>query len=97
MKLQRLGGYAAIASAFAYIGIRRLGDWSDPAKMMPAISAAPAKFYLDTLLWMASIILFLTVIIVLHERMQANAPYLTRLTLIAASTSTAMAIAESII
>ena len=104
MKLQRLGGYALFASAFMYIAalalvvrIRPLGDWSDPAKMMAALSATPAKFYLLLLVWIAVYFLFLITIIALHERMQANAPYLTRLMLIAMSAATAMAIVELII
>ncbi len=104
MTLQRLGGYAAIVGLFGYMvevalvaNIRPLGDWSDPAKMMAALSAAPAKFYLYALLWMAGYILVLIMIFALHERMQGNAPYLTRLMLIAASISTAMAIAETVI
>jgi hypothetical protein len=104
MKLQRLGGYALFASAFVYIAalalvvrIRPLGDWNDPVKMMAAVSAAPSKFYLSLLLWIASYMLFLIAIIALHERMQANAPNLTRLMLIAMSAATAMAIVELII
>ena len=48
-------------------------------------------------MWLASIIFFQVVIVALHERMQAKAPCLTRLMLIAAAITTAMAIAESII
>lgn len=104
MKLQKLGGYAVFACGFAYtatlalvLSIESFSGWGDPAKMMPALSAATAKFYLMALLWIATNILLLTVIIALHERMQAQAPYLTRLMLIAASTATALAIVEAIV
>jgi hypothetical protein len=102
MKLQKLGGYAVFAMMFVgsiTLAVRTLplSDLNDPAKVMAAVSAAPAKYYLSTLLYIAGYILFLITIIALHERMQANAPYLTRTMLISMSACTAMAIAESII
>jgi hypothetical protein len=104
MKLQKLGGYAAIAGVFAYIScvvlvgrIQPYGGWNDPAKMMAAISAAPAEFYLFTLLWLITYILLLPIFFAFRERMQADAPHLTHAMLIAMSVATAMAIAESII
>ncbi len=104
MTLQKLGGYAAIAGLFVYmvvvalvVRIRPLGDWSDPAKMIVALSAARSTFYLDVLLWMAGYILSLIMFFALHERMQADAPHLSRIMVIAASASTAMAIAETVI
>jgi hypothetical protein len=63
----------------------------------PAVSAAPAEFYVRSLLWIACYILTVTMIYALHERMRANAPRLTRAMLIAGSAAVAMAIAESII
>ncbi len=104
MKLQKVGGYAAFVALFVYIAdvvsvarVRPLGDWSDPAKMMPALSAAHAIFYLTALLWAAAGILFLITFFALHERMQANAPQLTRAMLIAMSAATTIAIAELVI
>jgi len=55
MKLQKLGGYAAIASLCAYIVgvlyiifIQPNGFSDDPAKAMAAISASPGEFYMIT-------------------------------------------------
>jgi hypothetical protein len=105
MKLQRLGGYAAIASicvytvliAFASLRLRHFGDLSDPLKAMAARSAAPADFYVINLLLIVGYILWLILTFALHERMQANAPHLTRMALIAATVGTAIAITESMI
>ena len=104
MQLQKLGGYAAFAGVFAYIAVVALRipygafvDWSNTAKTMTAVSAAPAKVYLFALLWIITYILMLTTFFALRERMQAAAPHLTSAMIIAVSTATAMAIAESII
>ena len=103
MKLQRLGGYAAIAGFFSYIAfvaLQRLGasvDWSNTAKAMAAVSAAPNRFYVYSLLWIITYVLMLTTFFALRERMQAAAPHLTSAMLIALSAAAAMAIAESII
>lgn len=105
MKLQRLGGYAAIASvcvfipvvAFTILVLKRFGDLSDPMKAMIAYSAAPADFYVLGMLSIVFCILWLIVIFALHERMQANAPHLTRIALIAASAGTAVYITYFII
>jgi hypothetical protein len=102
MKLQTLGGYAAFAMMFVgsiTLDIRALpiSDLNNPAKVMTAVSAAPAQFYALNLLWIADYILFLITIIALHERMQANAPYLSRTMLISMSACTVMAIIESLV
>ena len=104
MKLQKLGGYAAIASICAYIVcavygnlIQPSGFWTDPAKAMAAMSAAPGGFYVSYLLFMVSSILALAMIVALHERMHADAPYLSRMMLIAMSASTAIWITEAIV
>jgi hypothetical protein len=108
MKLQRVGSYAVIAAAIAgvvayiacvalVVSIQPSSDWDDPAKTMVAISSAPVKFYLYTLLWIASNILFLPIVLAIRERIQANAPHLTSAMLIAMSVALAMATAESLI
>jgi hypothetical protein len=104
MKLHRLGGYAAIASTCAYIVYaalgRRLqpaGNWSDAAKTMASMLAAPDEFYVHNLLLIVCYILMLMMVLALHERMQADAPYLTRLMLIAMSAGTAIGITEAIV
>jgi len=105
MKLQKLGGYAAIASVCANMAVvvfyilikKRFGDFIEPVKEMAAVSAAPS--YLYTIGWQAIIvsILWLIVFFALHERMQAKAPLLTRIALIAASAGTAISVTYYII
>jgi hypothetical protein len=101
MKLQKLGGYSVFAmivvgSITLTFRTLPLSDLNDPAKVMAAVAAAPAQFYAFNLLWVADYILFLIAIIALHERMQANAPYLTRTMLISMSACTVVAITESL-
>ncbi len=105
MKLQRLGGYSALASVCAYLAVvliyiftlDHLGDLTDPAKMMEATSAAPGNIYAGYLLMSASYIFILIMALALHERMQSGAPYLTGLLVIAAAAGTVMQIAETVI
>lgn len=105
MKLQRFGGYASIAGVCGFIAYivfysllqRRIGDASDMVKQMTAISAATVNVCLLNTLWMACYILLLIAFFALHDRMQANAPRLTRIMLIAASAGAVMGITESIV
>jgi hypothetical protein len=105
MKPQRLGGFAAIASvcayiilvAFASLRLRQFGDLSDPVKAMSALSAAPVDFYMVNLLLIVCYILWLIATYALYECMQADAPHLTRMALIAASAGTATGIAAAIV
>ncbi len=105
MKLQRLGGYAAIAAVCVdiatYVPIilsqRRFGDVSDPVKMMATYSAAPGYGQTIALLLIICYILLLIWVLALHERMKADAPYLTRAMLIAMSAAAAAIIAWSVI
>jgi hypothetical protein len=105
MKLQRLGGYAALASVCAYLAavllsmitLDHLGDLTDPAKMMKATSAAPGNLYAGYLLMVASYIFLLIMTLALHERMQSGAPYLSRLLVISASAATLMQFTEAIV
>jgi hypothetical protein len=83
VKLQRFGGYAALASVCAYLAVvllfiftlDHLGNLTDPAKMMEATSAAPGNLYAGYLLMVASCILLLILALALHEHMQSSAPY----------------------
>jgi hypothetical protein len=85
MKLQKLGGYAALISIGAHIAViiseiivqKRFGDEL----------SGPVAF---SILW-------LIVFFALHERMQSSAPHLTRIGLISASTGTAISVAYFII
>ena len=68
MKLQRLGGYAAIAAVLAYLAaagftelIIKGVDLNDPVKAMASMTAAPVYGHLAVLLDIIEIILFLTV------------------------------------
>jgi hypothetical protein len=91
MKLQKVGGYAAIGSVcFSIIsGILRglLADWTDVAKTMAAFSARPTHFVVLYQLSITGSILTFVMFLALHERMHAAAVYLTRIMLIAASAS----------
>ena len=101
MKLQKLGGYAAFASLCIGLAVlvsfsltqKRFGNLSNPLKAMTAIKAS----YLPFLLMMIGSIIGLVVYFALHERMQADAPYLTRLMLFAALAATIVGIADAII
>jgi hypothetical protein len=95
MKLQRLGGYAAIASVFevaAYVVFVSMGinmGLSDPVKFMAAVSSAPVAFYTLCLLQTIRFTLWQTMFFALHECVQNNTPQLARMSLIAASAGTA--------
>ena len=104
MKLQKFGGYAAIASLCAYIVgvlyiifIQPNGFSDDPAKAMAAISASPGEFYMIYLLFMVGNIIGLVTVVALHERMHADAKYLSHMMLIAMSASTVIQVTEEII
>ena len=103
MKLQKLGGYAAIASLCAYIVgavyaifIQPNGFFGDPAKAMAVISASPGEFYAIYLLFMVCSILGFIMFTALHERMHAKATYFSHMMLIAASASTVIWVTEDI-
>ena len=105
MKLQKLGGYAALASICAYLAVvliftltlDHFGYLNDPVKMMEAMSAEAGNFYAGYLLMAASYIFSLILAMALHERMQSSAPYLTRLLVIAAAAAVVMQITETVI
>ena len=95
MKLQKLGGYAAIASVFIPFVIVFFIAQSvqsplnnDPAKWMAAYTAAPAYFIAIGLLFIIWLALGLIMALALYELMQNRAPIFTRLMLITASACT---------
>jgi hypothetical protein len=109
MKLQKLGGWAAIISAFAgiasfvliqtimYQGVDRgPGTDIDPAKMMGAYHASPMAFRVFYILGVVSVIVGLLIALALQERMQSKAPHLMRLAVIAASASSALGLTACI-
>ena len=102
MKLQKLGGYSAIASVCFYI-IQILMRSRNPhaavmdaAGVMARFSARPAHVIVLELVFSISSILAFVMFLALHERMQAGAVHLTRIMLIAASVSAAAHITASI-
>jgi hypothetical protein len=105
MKLQRLGGYAAIATVCVLIGhsvlsnlyLRCFEGVRDFDKAFAVAKTALAELAVINLVWIVLIILMLIVFLALHERMQANAPCFTRIALIAASAATAMCVASGFI
>jgi hypothetical protein len=100
MKLQKLGGYAAIASvcfSIIYEIVQGpLTDFVDATKGMAALSASPTHVVVLSLPGIIAGILYLVMFLALHERMQADAPYLTRIMLIAASAKLVVSIIGTI-
>jgi len=101
MKLQKIGGVAAIASIFVWFSAVLIYHYSglpdDPVKAMEAYSAAPAPSNICLVLIEACSLLLMVFFLALHERMHAGAPYLTRIMLIAISAAAAMGIMEVVI
>jgi hypothetical protein len=110
MKLQKISGFASIASAligamalvivglvFPRLGLIGPSDRMDPIKGIAAERASPitfALFNLDLILWG---IAFILIILALRERMQTNAPNLMRLTLIGVLTTYVLMLAAGLI
>ena len=100
MKLQKLGGYAAVVNfcsmlvliAFYILRIKRFGNMDNPVDAIAAISSAPADFYFFYLLIMFGGIIGMITLLALDEQMKKQAPNLCRLAIIAASVSTAATI-----
>ena len=95
MKLQKFGGYASIVLVCLNIamvgilitvfsGVAGL-DIYDPTKMMAVYHASTASFWIYYVLSIFTGILTLLVAVALQERMQATAPNLMRLAVIAVS------------
>jgi hypothetical protein len=105
MKMQKLGGYSAIASIILIIillaiaipfasryGLLQQDAGLDPAKVAAAYSGSPMTVKVAVVIEIVLGILGLFVALALRERMQAKAPNLMRLLVIAASASCALTI-----
>jgi hypothetical protein len=110
MKMQKLGGYSAIASIClivillavvlplaAQYSLNQPGAALDPAKVSAVYSGSPMKVRVSGVLEMLVAILGLFVVLALRERMQDKAPNLTGLLVIAASASCALTITGAMI
>jgi hypothetical protein len=102
MKLQKLGGFAALAAMclgviYLFLATSVSFESSDLAKIMAAVSAAPVVFKALNYLVIGCYFLLLILIVALHERMQADAPNLARIMLIAGTVGSAMQIAKAMI
>jgi hypothetical protein len=100
MKLQKLGGVAAIALLCAYIVYASINlfflpsvDPSDPSSIMAGTMAATGQVYLKNLLIFMFCIFSLAMFVALYERMHNNVPYLSLMMLITMSAATAIGIA----
>jgi hypothetical protein len=105
MKLQRLGGYAAIVSALVFAPMivlslqleKQFGSLEDPAKFMAAATTAPFNIGAFNALFIAHFILMLVSNFALCECVRNKAPRLARMAVIASSAGTAFLIATSIV
>ena len=99
MKLQKLGGYVAIAwvcwvpatTIIVQLILSHLGlslsdmESADPSKLITAYGISPTTFIVTQSIIMLEGIFALLIILALHERMAHKAPYLMHLALIAVS------------
>ena len=100
MKLQKYGGFALLASICVYIVFLAYAKpiflsvkMKDMAEVMAVMSStASGKLYVLLLLWLVYLLLGFFVIVALHERMHADAPYLSHVMLMAALASTAIGV-----
>mgnify|MGYP001084218672 CR=1 FL=1 len=105
MKIQKLGGYSAIVSVgltiillaialplASHYGLTEPGAGLDPAKRLAAYSGSPAAMQAMGVLTIVLGILGLFVAVALKARMQAKAPNLMLLLIIAASATSALTI-----
>ena len=104
MKLQKLGGYAAIASICVFIvyavyanHIFSSVNLKDPADIMAVMSSTSGEFYVLNLLYLLYLIFLLILGVALHERMHADAPYLSHMMLIAAVVNSAIGIISTMV
>jgi len=105
MKLQKLGGIAAIAGTCLYILYRvlyifiqaRFGELDEPAKVINAVAAAPVNFYVLNLVYIFANVSGIIFFYALYERLKENAPHLSRIMLSTAFVGTAFYIAGSMI
>jgi hypothetical protein len=107
VKLQKLGGYVSIVwvcvmiarevvLAKAFRGLTGSGGSLDPVGMKAAFEASPIAFHMYYILGIVISIFALLVALSLQERMQANAPNLVRLAVIAASAYSVLTITTMI-
>ena len=110
MKLQKIGGFGSIGSAFLcaiclvilLLVFPRLGlveprDWNDPVKGFDAGSASPITFFILNLEFILWSIAFILIVMALRERMQASAPTLMRIVVIGVSITCALWLAAGLI
>ena len=103
MKLQKIGGYASIAlvcvviiavigalSIYSHYGFAEPGARFNPANAMTIYADSPIGTRLFSLIGILIGILLLLIALALHERMEAKAPCLVRLAVVAASVSSAL-------
>jgi hypothetical protein len=104
MKLQKLGGYASIVLVLliiagvpvdASMNIRGM-DIYDPVKMIAAYQASTMLFWAHYVMGMLNAILILLIALALRERMQAKAPNMMSIAVIAASAYSALYITTMI-
>jgi len=110
MKLQKIGGVASIANAvltviflliflvvFPRLGLMGPEDSMDPAKGIPAWGASPFTFFSFEIIYILYGIIFLLIMLALRERMQADAPILTRVALIVTSVTCTLWLAAGLV
>jgi len=110
MKLQKIGGYGSIGNAILlvialviiFIVAPRLGlvgqsDWNDPVKNLDAMSTSPITFFILDLETILCSIAYILIVLALRERMQASAPNLIRIAVIAVSITCALWLATGLI
>ncbi len=110
MKIQRLGGYSAIAAICLVVlllaivlpfsrshGLNEQGAGLDPEKVMAAYSSSPAVWSFASIMEILIAILGLLVVLGLHERMHNKAPNLMRLAVIAVSATCILSITNVLI
>jgi hypothetical protein len=85
-----------VISTAQRLGLSEPGASSDPVKLMAAYSTSPSTFHVVSLFGILIGVLLLLIALALHERMQAKAPNLVRLALIAASVSFALCLTLTI-
>jgi hypothetical protein len=110
MKMQKVGGYSAIASVCLIVvlvaivlpiasryGLNQPNAGLDPAKVAAVYAGAPTEVWAASVLEIVISILFLFVAFALYERMEAKTPTLVRMLVIAASASCILTIIDAMI
>jgi hypothetical protein len=110
MKMQKIGGWALIAMLSMTVilsliivpitrqyGLGNLAARLDPAKVMAAYTGSKALFQTLTLFYLLTSIFYPLIALGVQERMQAKAPNLMRLMVIAASISATFWLASAMI